>query len=274
MIYCLAVAAQKYEIDVIDFIALSNHLHYAIFDRHRNAPEFCGYFHRLLAKCMNAFRGRVENFFSTASLSLVRLERRGDLIEKLTYIATNAVQHGLVATAAEWPGARGFDALITGEPLRATRPKFFFSETGTMPTEAALHLTLPPEVGDRVTFVTELLRRISTLEVQTAEVRMRLGMPVLGGDAVLRQSWMEIPASAMHLAGEPLIDRTKISPTIAAIDSSVRKAAIERKLVFEASYREARREMLDGNRVPFPPGTYWLARFAGVAVADHSARNE
>src|SRR3954465_658638 len=54
VMYCLAVAAQRCEVDVIDFVQMSNHLHEAIFDRRGNAPAFYEHFHKLLAKCMNA----------------------------------------------------------------------------------------------------------------------------------------------------------------------------------------------------------------------------
>jgi len=74
---------------VLDFIQMSNHLHEAIFDREGNAPAFYETFHKLLAKCMNALRGRWENFFSSEQVNVVRLETRDAMIEKLVYIATN-----------------------------------------------------------------------------------------------------------------------------------------------------------------------------------------
>ncbi len=40
VIYCLAVAAQRCDIDVLDFTQMTNHLHEAIFDRHGTAPAF------------------------------------------------------------------------------------------------------------------------------------------------------------------------------------------------------------------------------------------
>src|SRR6478609_2521087 len=58
VIYCLAVAAQRYDIDVMDFVQMSNHLHEGIFDRNGTAPAFFEHFHKLLAKCVNALRGR------------------------------------------------------------------------------------------------------------------------------------------------------------------------------------------------------------------------
>lgn len=269
VVYCLAVAAQRYNISVIDFIALSDHLQYVFFDRDRNAPEFCGYFHRLLAKCMNVKLGRRENFFSSDPLSLVRLEERGDVIEEAFYVATNAVKHGLVAHWRDWPGARGFDALLSGEPIRATRPTFFFAEEGNMPREVTLQLAIPDELGDRTTLMTELCRRCTVYEREAAEQRTAEARTVVGREAVLAASWKTIAASANTRSRSR--DRD-ISPTIAAKDREVRVAALELKVTFRQEYREARKARLAGAPIPFPHGTYWLARFAGLEVAPAASK--
>lgn len=258
VIYCLAVAAQRYEIDVIDFTQMSNHLHDAIYDRHGNAPAFYEHFHKLLAKCMNALRGRWENFFSSEQVCVVRLETREDLIDKLVYIATNPVKDGLVARVDDWPGATGFRALLRGRPLRATRPKHFFAEDGTMPAEVTLHLTIPPELGDRDQILAEVRARVAAVEEEEARKRAETGRTVLGRYAVLRQSWRESPTSR-----EP---RRGLRPTIAARNLWARLEAIQRKREFTAAYRAARLALLAGEPIPFPPGTYWLRRFIGVAV--------
>ena len=82
-VYCLAVSSQRHHVDVLNFIQMSNHLHDTIYDRHGNAPAFYEHFHKLLAKCMNALRGRWENFFSSEQVCVVRLESREDVIDKL-----------------------------------------------------------------------------------------------------------------------------------------------------------------------------------------------
>jgi hypothetical protein len=82
------------------------HLHDAIFDRHGNAPAFYEHF---------------------------RLETRDALIDKLAYIATNPIKDGLVERVGDWPGASGYRALLSGQPLRATRPKHFLAAEGVMP---------------------------------------------------------------------------------------------------------------------------------------------
>lgn len=257
-IYCLALAAQKYEVDVIDFIQMSNHLHDALFDRHGNAPAFYEHFHKLLAKCMNATLGRWENFFSSEQTCVVRLTTRESLIDKLVYIATNAVKDGLVEQVDDWPGASGYRALMSGQPLRATRPKRFFATDGSMPDEVTLHLTIPPELGDRTEILEEVRRRVEEFERTERVKRLESGREVLGRYAVLRQSWRDSPTSR-----EP---RRKLRPTFAARSLWARLEAIQRKREFVAQYRAARAALLAGIRTTFPHGTYWLARFAGVRV--------
>jgi len=257
-IYCLAVAAERHEIDVIDFVAMSNHLHDAIFDRTGNAPAFYEHFHKLLAKCMNALRGRWENFFSSEQTSVVRLETPEDVIERLVYIATNPVKDDLVETIQEWPGASGHHALVSGRVLRATRPKHFFSDDGDMPAEVTLRLRIPPELGDEQVILRTVAERVRAFEVEQAKRRVQRGIRVMGRYAVLRQSWRESPTTR-----EP---RRGLNPTVAARHLWLRLEALQRKREFTAAYRFARAALLAGNPVTFPAGTYWLRLHMRVEV--------
>ncbi len=258
-LYCLGVAAQRHDIDLMNFIQMSNHLHDAFFDREGNAPAFYEDCHRLLAKCMNALRGRWENFFSSSQTSVVRLETREALIDRLVYIATNPVKAGLVERVDQWPGASGYQALLTGQPIVAKRPKPFFAEDGTMPEEVTLRLAIPPELGDAEEILKEVRARVETVEQTEALRRARTGKRVLGRYAVLRQSWRDSPGGSESRRG--------LSPTFAARSLWAALEAIERKRDFIAAYRAARIKLLAGAPTSFPPGTYWLRRFAGVAIA-------
>jgi REP-associated tyrosine transposase len=258
VIYCLAVAAHRFEVDVIDFIHITNHLHEAIYDRHGNGPQFYEYFYGLLAKCVNALRGRWENVFSSEQPSVVTILTTEDLIKRLVYIATNAIKHNLVACVDDWPGASGYRALLNNTPLRATRPKHFFSEKGTMPAEVTLRVGIPPELGDRDVILGEVKARVEEYERTKAAERAQTGQTVLGRYAVLRQPWDASPTSR-----EP---RRKLQRTIAAVSKWTRIAALQRKREFPIAHREARVALIEGNPIPFPYGTYWLRRFAGVQV--------
>jgi hypothetical protein len=257
-IYCLAVAAQRNPIEVMNFVQMSNHLHDGLYDRLGNAPQFYEDFHKLLAKCMNARWGRWENFFSSEQVNVVRLETREALIDKLVYIATNPVKDGLVERVDDWPGSSGYRALLSGEPLHATRPTRFFAKDGTMPAEVTLHLTIPPELGDRNEILAEVQARVSAVEELEASNRAKSGKRVLGRYAVLRQSWRDSPTSR-----EP---RRTLRPTFAARSLWARLEAIQRKRDFIVAYRRARMALLAGTPIPFPPGTYWLRRFFGVSI--------
>ncbi len=183
VIYCLAVAAQRCNIDVILFTQMSNHIHHALYDRLGNAPAFYEHFHKLLAKCMNALRGRWENFFASEQVCVVRMDTREELIRRLVYIATNPVKAGLVAQVNDWPGAQGYPALLNGKPLRATRPKHFFAEDGSMPEEVTLEMTLPPELGDKAEILAEVRMRVVDVERSQARRRAEKDQRVLGRDA-------------------------------------------------------------------------------------------
>lgn len=264
-IYCLAVAAQRSEVAVLNFIQMSNHLHDDIFDRHGTGPAFYEHFHKLLAKCVNALRGRWENVFASEQTSVVRLETQDALIDKLVYVATNPVNAGLVERVEDWPGASGYRALIDGTPLHATRPRHYFAEDGDMPEAITLELRIPPELGNHDEIVAAVKARVAAVEAEQARKRAAAGTKVLGRYAILRQSWRDSPTSR-----EP---RRGLRPTIAARNLWARLEAIQRKREFAREYRRARRALLEGAPIPFPHGTYWLRRFIGVAVATAEKSN-
>jgi len=257
-LYCLGVAANAHRIDLINFIHMSNHLHDAMLDREGTGPAFFEYFHGLLAKCMNVMRGRWENFFSSSQTSVVRIETREDLIDRVVYIATNPVKAGLVERVDQWPGASGYEALLTGQPLVAKRPKHFFSANGTMPKEVSLRVAIPPEFGDSQEILAEVRARVAAVEEAEALKRAQTGKRVLGRYAVLRQSWRDSPATREKRRG--------LSPTFAAKTLWAALEAIQRKREFIAAYRAARQALLANTPTLFPAGTYWLRRFAGVAI--------
>jgi len=255
-IYCLAIAAHRYDIEVVNFIQMSNHLHNVIFDRHGNAPAFYEHFHKLLAKCMNALRGRWENFFSSEQVSVVRLETYEALIDKLTYVATNPVAAGLVERASDWPGASGLAALTTGKPLRARRPEHFFAEDSALPEVVELTLRVPWELGEHDRVVDDVVARVARAEHMLAEKRKITGSTVQGRYAVLRKSWRDVPDTR-----EP---RRTLNPRFAARNLGARLDAIQRFRDFVRDYRIARKALLAGEPTVFPYGTYWLRRHVAV----------
>src|SRR5688572_27672642 len=94
-LYCLIEAAQKYNIVLLLSQMMSNHQHTPFYDPNGMAVEFMHRFHTHLARCVNAYRGRWENMWSSTSPSLVELEDIDDVVDKLIYTAINPIKHNL-----------------------------------------------------------------------------------------------------------------------------------------------------------------------------------
>jgi putative transposase len=257
-LYCLAEAAQRFGIEVVLPCAMSNHHHTVVFDRHGNLPAFTEHFHKLLAKCQNALRGRWENLWASEQVSTVRLVDTADVLRKVVYAATNPVKDRLVERAYQWPGVNGLTALLARRPLQATRPRHFFRPDGTMPVAMTLHLVLPPELGDPDQFRAELRRHVEAVEGAVLAERMQTGACILGRRAVLQQSWRAYPRSE-----EP---RRQLRPRVACGSQWARVEAHLRNRQFLTAYRAARDLWLAGKQILFPVGTYWLRRFAHVPL--------
>jgi REP element-mobilizing transposase RayT len=258
--YCLIEAAKRYQIEVLLTCAMSNHHHTVIFDRRGNYPAFTEHFHKMFAKSQNALRGRWENLWSSEQVCVVRLVGREAVLDKLVYAATNPVQDHLVDRVHHWPGINSLGALLTGRPLRATRPRHFFRVDGTMPASVELHVRLPSELGPEDEFLTELRARVEIVEAEQAGERQRTGQRVCGRRAVLSQSWRSSPTT--H---EP---RRKLRPQVAVRNKWARIEALSCNRAFVTAYAAARASWQQGDPAVFPPGTYWLRLFANVIVAE------
>lgn len=258
-IYCLGEAARRFHIEVILPSAMSNHHHTIVYDRHGWISLFMEHLHKMLARALNAHRGRRENLWSCEQVSVVRLVDRADVLDKCVYAATNPVKDGLVEKVHHWPGVNGLSALLNQRPLRARRPRHFFRADGPMPESVELELVIPPELGDPDEFRRELRQRVAAAEQRFAEERTRLARPVLGRRAILRQSWRDSPTSPAPRGG--------LRPRVAARDVKARVAALLGYREFLAAYRRARALWLAGQPALFPFGTYWLRWFANVPVA-------
>jgi REP element-mobilizing transposase RayT len=259
-LYCLIDAALRCEIDLVLPCAMSNHYHVVIYDRAGRYPEFIEHFHKLLARSQNALRGRWENLWSSEQTCVVRLVDRQAVIDKLVYVAANPVLDHLVDRVHHWPGVNGFAALLAGRPLRATRPLHFFRPNGPMPEVLEMSLTIPSELGSAAEVLAELRERVHAVEHERASDRLRTGRRVLGRRGVLAQSWRDYPATV-----EP---RRNLRPRVATRSKWARIEALVRDRRFAVQYAAARERWKEGLAVVFPLGTYWLQRFASVAVLE------
>ena len=123
-----------------------------------------------------------------------------------------------------------------------------------------MSLTIPPELGSETEVREELRRRVQAVEVEVAAERQRTGRRVCGRRAVLEQPWRGQPSSAAP--------RRNLRPRVAAQSKWARIEALLRNRAFIAAYTRARQSWRDGVAVVFPPGTYWLRRFAHVPLEE------
>lgn len=255
--YCLAVAAALFGIDVLYTMVESNHHHTVIFDRHGYVSAFLEHFHKLVARSQNALRGRWENFWASGEPCITRLLDRAAVIDKLIYTATNPVKDGLVERVHHWPGANSFAAFAYQREITATRPLHFFRKDGRMPKNVTLRITIPAELGPADEVIREVCAGIEAVEERMADERRRTGSAVIGRRRILAQDWKDSPSSI-----EP---RRVHRPRFAgALD--VRLPALASYRAFQFAYRRARQLWLAGLDALFPAGTYWLSRFAFVSV--------
>ncbi len=260
--YCLAEAAAHHDVDVVFTSVMSNHHHTIVMDRHSHEPnviDFATRLHRHVAKCVNELRGRSENLWASEQMSLVALQEHGDVMSKMVYAATNPVAAKLVERVHHWPGVNAFADVVNDRSTVVKRPRCFFRPDGDMPEEVTLRYVLPPELG-KPSEVRATLRAMVQAEEATLLRERRLhGRCVLGRRAVLRQRCSDTPVSR-----EP---RGELRPHIAARSRWTRLGALRGLREFRKAYRDARAALVAGEQAEFPPGTYWLRRFAGVRVA-------
>jgi hypothetical protein len=260
-VYCLALAAHRTHMQVVAFLAHSNHHHTIVVDTEARMPEFLEAFHKLFAKHQNVLRGRWENFWAAEATSVVELLDPEDVLSKMTYALTNPVKDHLVERAEQWPGASSRRANLDGRAIHAHRPWRFFRKDGVQPESVTLSCARPPgfEHLERDEWKALLEKRIRAVEVAAAEDRRDRGRRIFGRSQILRQRPTDRPQSR-----EP---RRQINPRVASLNKWARLEALQRNKTFMAAYRVARDLWQAGFDAVFPVGTYWLRRFAGVPIS-------
>jgi putative transposase len=253
--YCLAWATQKHGQVLHAAVALSNHVHVVATDPTGVYPDFLRDFHGLLARVVNAWRGRWEHFWDANQASAVVLEDEAAQLDKLTYVLTNPV--GLVDKASDWPGATALPAIVADLHIVARRPKHFFRDDedgGSMPETIAVRFEPLPAMAhlSRAEYLRLIQERVTVIEKEAAARRRDTGAVVLGRKHILAQHWNDRPADA-----EP---RRQLSPGVACRDKWRRVERLKQNKLFQALYRAAFEGVRAGTAAHFPLGT-WSMRF-------------
>jgi REP element-mobilizing transposase RayT len=259
-LYVLALAAQRFGVQVHAFCVLSNHFHLVLTDPDARLPAFEQYLDSLVARALNASLGRWESFWAPPTYSAVTLVSPADVLAKAAYVLANPAAAGLVRRGREWPGLWSAPEQIGGTGIVAKRPETFFRPSGYMPDEVELRLVVPSGFGSAQEFREKLQDAATELEDRAARELSESNRGFLGASRVRAQKPTARPAS-----GEP---RRNLNPRVAARDKWKRIEALARLEEFLGAYREAWRARRAGRpRVVFPPGTYLLRVLHDVPCA-------
>jgi REP element-mobilizing transposase RayT len=256
-LYLLAVAAQRFGIQVHAFCVLSNHFHLVVTDTQARLPAFHQFLDALVARALNASLGRWEAFWAPNSYSAVRLLSPSDILDKSAYVLANPVAAGLVRTGRLWPGLWSAPERIGAEPFDVRRPTHFFDPKGCLPETVSLQLIPPPGFASGDEFREKLAVEVAELEARAS--RNATG-GFLGVARIVAQKTTGRPGP-----GEP---RRTLNPRVAARDKWKRIEALGRLAEFLRAYRHAWAARREGKRnVIFPCGTYALRVVHGVPCA-------
>jgi putative transposase len=258
-LYLLALAAQRFQLQLHAFCVLSNHFHFILTDPHARLPAFLQFLDALVARTVNASLRRWEDFWAPGSYSAVKLVSSDDLVEKTAYVLANPVAAGLVGSGSAWPGLWSAPERIGGEAFSVNRPKHFFDPKGGLPDEITLELTVPPGFDSA-----ERFRHLLACALEAREAGARKLWRARGGFLGVSRVLAQKP-TARPRPGEP---RRKLNPRVAARDKWKRVEALGRLVEFLRAYRVAWKARQAGKaNVVFPHGTYLLRVVHGVPCA-------
>ncbi len=253
--YLLAVACAKFDIDLHAFVAMSNHYHLVVTDNKGRVPDFEQYLNSLLARSINALRGRSGHFWDAEPPSRVERADEETVLDAIAYTVANPVSARLVGHANEWEGASSARWRF-GHRHVVARPKGFFGRD--MPSNATLRIVRPQiyqEHSDDAVMQLVVDRVRQKEQLSKAESVKPLTM-----HRVLRQHWNDSPPT-------PRADSPG-SSLVAARSRWVRMAAQQFNKLWLERYQKARERFLANERdVEWPPGTYWMCVRLGLPTA-------
>lgn len=268
ILYAFIVSAQRHQILLHGFCAMSTHVHYVVTDLEGNLPRFLEMFHRLVAKGIKALRKWDGAVWDRAQTSMVELCTRQALVEKIAYTLANPVSAGLVWRAHQWPGAKTLANDIGDAVVRATRPREYFSPKNRKWQSAVeLEVSPPPSIAtsEVAAFRKDVMAEVDKLEAAAHRVIPR--HLVLGARRA-----MQIPPEQRITTDELHFQRNPVFAVGSGNTEAVRNAK-ESLRNFRSGYKKAREAWRAGDRaVEFPAGTYGMRVFHGANVAAPNSR--
>lgn len=266
-LYALAAAQQHTGVGVHACSALPNHGHWTITGPEANLPEFTEYFFRESSKfAMNALRElgyeAPQNIWDARRPHVMRLMDVEAQLVWQQYVITQAVDAGIVAKAADYPGFWTDPGMLKGTTLAAPKPPLYFGDKRA----SELPLVITPTPLTQQTLGAERTVHWLRKGLRQAERACRArGGIVLGAEACKRQ----------HPWAEPKTPRTGFMQRIPSFmvatrgpeGDTLRVACAQEVGGWRRQHEDSRRQWKDGDRsVQFPFGTYAMRVRHGAHV--------
>ena len=155
-LYCLAVAAQRYGVEVHAVCVMSNHFHVVLSDPWGLLPSFKQMIVHQLANATKVLRGWPEEVFNKSNRTHVELGGTTGLVHEIAYTIANPVDCGAVRTPENWPGVITLVKDIGRRVIKVRRPDYYFDpkaldKDGNIkwPEEIELRILMPKALLDK-----------------------------------------------------------------------------------------------------------------------------
>jgi REP element-mobilizing transposase RayT len=110
----LADAQARYQVELFEFVFLSNHMHIALRSQHGLISAFMQYLKSNIAVEVNRIIGRNGHLWERRFMASPILDE-GAEIDRAQYIWAHGVKEGLVDSADEWPGLASIKERLHGK---------------------------------------------------------------------------------------------------------------------------------------------------------------
>lgn len=281
--YCLAVAAQRYEVKLHGFTWMSNHYHLVLTDTAAQLPDFMRDLNSLISKAINAIRKIRGQNFERSGYNAVVVADVDRVLHHCAYTEANPCNAGLVDTARDWEGVTSA-RLEYGEEKTVRRPsvglwsqaeseasedmdktRAWYCGRIKCPAVASFRLFPPPgQSGDSSGAErAQVRKRIEALEIKARRERELKNRSVVGMKKVREVEYTDSPSNLEAFF--------ETEPTVSASNPEIREALKRELADFVERYRQALEEFREKGKALFPAGTWWMRRCLNVSCYAFSA---
>ena len=261
-LYCLALAAKRFAIDIHCLCVMSNHYHIVV-GCNSLLSDLPGFMHCLnlnAALVLNAHQRRSGTFWEPGSYNLKTLTSEESVLRAMVYVICNPVTAGLIRDPRRWIGFNTRTDNAGNYRCRTWRPNFF-GPGSIKPEDVWLQFSKPAcfaYLSDS-DYHDMLDRAVQARLEEIWAARAAQGLGYLGLAAIRRQTCDQ------HPDGEGIVNPERAHEEVEYADFHDEEEEQEYR-----DFCEAHEECMDivraGGRPDFPYGTYKMVRKLGFDV--------